>query len=212
MHAVRHRPHPFEEALSAESELGWHEPLAHALERYAVALAQLCVASAVCGLTLVTVAAGVEDGVPVVLASAATGLVLAARVAMRSSECRERALDMIVAGRAGVRVAVVQREVARALDPKRRESLAGGYDSIADERRRPRAVVVEPLAVAQVRTELERVTRLLRAPDATARGVAAAQRLLCDGTSSMFGRDAERLREDLHRVAYLLSDRADSAR
>ena len=150
MHAVRHRPHPFEEALSAESELGWHEPLAHPL----------------------------EDAVPFVLASAATGLVLAARVAMRSSECRERALDMIVAGRAGVRV----------------------------------AVVVEPLAVAQVLPELERVTRSLRAPDSTARGVAAAQRLLCDGRSSMFGRDAERLREDLHRVAYLLSDRVDSPR
>jgi hypothetical protein len=80
MHAVRHRPHPFEEALSAQSELGWHEPLAHALKRYAVALAQLSVASAVCGLTLVTVAAGVEFAVPVVLASAATGLVLAARL------------------------------------------------------------------------------------------------------------------------------------
>jgi hypothetical protein len=48
------------------------------------------------------------------------------------------------------------------------------------------------------------VAALLFADAPSVREVAAAQRLVCAGTSSLFGRDPEILRQDLHRIAYLL--------
>jgi hypothetical protein len=65
-------------------------------------------------------------------------------------------------------------------------------------------VIVTPILAAKVRPELALIAALLRDDAPSARGVAAAQRLICAGTSSLFGDDDEILRQDLHRVAYLL--------
>ena len=70
-------------------------------------------------------------------------------------------------------------------------------------------VTVVPYVVATVRPELSTVAGLLRADRPSARGVAAAERLLCGPGSSLFGYDVDRLRDDLGRVAYLLRCESD---
>jgi hypothetical protein len=44
----------------------------------------------------------------------------------------------------------------------------------------------------------------LRSEDPGLRGIAKAERLLGDGCSALYGHDAEALREELHRIRFLL--------
>jgi hypothetical protein len=142
-----------------------------------------------------------------VIASAVATIGFGCRGALRALDRRERVWDLIVSGRGDVPLAVVKRERGQLLDPCRRETLAHGYESLGDEpsasgRAACRAsVIVAPIVVAKVRPALTFIAALLRDNAPSVAGVAAAQRLICAGTSSLFGDDREVLRQDLHRVA-----------
>ncbi len=98
----------------------------------------------------------------------------------------------------------------RLLDPERREKLARSYESIGEEpsasgRVECRAcVIVSPRVVAKLRPELMLIGALLRDEAAALQGVAAAEHLIRMGSSSLFGHDHELLRQDLHRIEFLL--------
>jgi len=190
--------------------LGETIALVEALDRHAVAVAQLSAVIAVLVASAVGVVTDGRGALPLVIASAVAMIGFGCRGALRALDRRERVCDLIISGRGDVPLAVVKRECGRLLDPCRRETLAHCYESLGDEpsasgRVACRAsVIVAPTVVAKVRPELTLIAALLRDDAPSVRGVAAAQRLICAGTSSLFGDDHEVLRQDLHRVAYLL--------
>jgi hypothetical protein len=145
------------------------------------------------------------------IASAAVVVGFGCRAAARASDRRARACDLLIAGRGDVGLVVVDRERRRLLDPRRRETLARSYETPGDE---PRAsgtvpcrasVIVTPSVMAKVRPELALIAVLLRDEAASVRGVAAAERFITTGGSSLFGRDHGVIRQDLRRIALLLS-------
>jgi hypothetical protein len=199
-----------DEVSLAESLLGREHALVRALDRQAVALAQLLAVIALLAACGVAVAAGGRGALPVVIASAFATIGFGCRAALRALDRRERVRDVIIGGRGDLPLAVVERERRRLLDPRRREMLAHSYESIGDE---PNAsgrvpcracVIVNLYVVAKVRPELKLIAALLRDEAPCVRGVAAAERMISTGTASLFGRDEEILREDLHRIAFLL--------
>ena len=58
--------------------------------------------------------------------------------------------------------------------------------------------------IVAVAPDLATLAAQLRSADTNLRGVAAAERLLIDGTSSLYGQDENLLSEELHRIHYLL--------
>lgn len=66
-------------------------------------------------------------------------------------------------------------------------------------------MIVIPIVMANVRPELALIAVLLRDDAASVRGIAAAERLITTGCSSLFGPDHEILRQDLRRIAHLLA-------
>jgi hypothetical protein len=58
--------------------------------------------------------------------------------------------------------------------------------------------------VAAVTGELGEIARLLRSGEAAVRGVAMLERLLTDGASALYGEDVRTLREELHRIRFIL--------
>jgi hypothetical protein len=72
----------------------------------------------------------------------------------------------------------------------------------------PSACRVPPIfsviAIRGVAPELTAIAARLRSEHADLRGVAAAERMLLDGTSPLYRDDVDGLREELHRVRYLL--------
>lgn len=200
-----------DEISRAESLLGRDDPLVEALDRLAVAVAQVIVLVAILLVSLAGVIAGVRGAIPLAIASAAVSIVFGGRAALRASDRRERACDLLISGRGDAALAVLDRERRRLLDPRRRQTLARSYESLGDE---PSAsgtvpcrasVIVAPSVMAKVRPELALIAVLLRDDAASVRGVAAAERLITTGGSSLFGRDHEMIRQDLRRIALLLS-------
>jgi hypothetical protein len=199
-----------DEIERAERLLGRVDPLVDALDRLAVAVAQLIAVIAVLLLSVTAVIAGAQAAVPLALAAAAVSIGSACRTALRASDRRERACDLLIGGRVDVALAVVDRERMRLLDSRRRETLARSYESLGDEPSASGAVpsrasvIVTPSVMAKVRPELALIAVLLRDDAASVRGVAAAERLITTGGSPLFGPDHEMIRQDLRRIAHLL--------
>ena len=203
---------PSEDEISrAESLLGSDDPLVAALDRLAIAVSQVIVSVAVLLVSLAGVIAAVQGAIPLAMASAAVTVGFGCRAASRAADCRERACDLLIGGRGDVSLAVVDRERRRLLDPHRRETLARAYETLGDEPSASGAVpcrasvIVTPRVMAKVRPELALIAVLLRDDAASIRGVAAAERMITTGGSSLFGRDHEIIRQDLRRIALLLS-------
>ena len=203
---------PPESIRAAEALLGGRHPLVLALERRVVATRQMLAAVMVLALSVLVMVTGAAAALPVALAGGCVAVVMGWRLALRASEFRQRVWELIISGRGDSSLASVERERSRLLDPTVRSELARAYESLGAEpdvsgRVPARAcVIVVPSVMARVQPELTLVSALLRDDEASVRGVAAAQKLLCDGTSSLFGRDDVVLSQDLHRVAYLLCD------
>jgi len=210
MHIAPPISRSLDELLRAEGILGRDDPLVAALDGQVGALAQLYAAIALLSTSIAGVIVIGRGALPVVVASALVTICFACRAALRRLDRQERVWDLIISGRGDVPVAVVRRERIRLLDPDRREKLARSYESIGDEpsasgRVECRAcVIVSMHVVAKVRPELALVAALLRDDAASLRGIAAAQRLICTGSSSLFGCDHWMLRQDLRRIEFLL--------
>jgi hypothetical protein len=201
----------FRDIALAENSLGDREPLVGLLERYASALAHLTVALTITVASAFLFIAGHVVAVPLLIGGCIAALGFGAHTIVCAMDRHDRVLELIVADRSGVPIRVMRRELARLREPAQRTSIAQAYEEIGappDPRGRVThraCVVAVPSVVAQVRPELLRVASLLRGERPPLRGVAAAERLLCGGGSSLFGCDVEVLRQDLGRVAYLLT-------
>jgi hypothetical protein len=212
MHLGPHIQSTPESVRAAEALLGTRHPLVVALERRAVATKQMLAVIVVLVMSLFVVFAGATAGLPVALAGAGVAVALGWRLVLLAFDLRDRVWDVLINEKGEFPLAYVERERARLLEPTVRAELARAYESLGAEpdasgRLSCRAsVIVAPTVMARVQPELTLISALLRDDEASVRGVAAAQKLFCDGTSSLFGRDDVVLSQDLHRIAYLLCD------
>jgi hypothetical protein len=118
-------------------------------------------------------------------------------------------LDLIVEGRGDLPLHDVARERRCLLDRGHQHQLAGWLDGIRREAEEPVRIgrtrpIFSVRVILAVAPDLATVAAQLRSADSSLRGVAAAERLLSDGTSSLYGQDENLLSEELHRIRYLL--------
>ena len=152
---------------------------------------------------------GASAALALVLATAIVESALVCNAAVLSCSNRDGVLELIVQGRGDLPLPAIARERRRLLDRGHQQHLAGWLDGIRDQAEHPiRAPRARPIfsvrVVAAVAPELVTIAAQLRSGDTGLRGVAATQRLLVDGTSSLYGQDENRLCEELHRIRFLL--------
>jgi hypothetical protein len=129
---------------------------------------------------------------------------------------RERARELIIAGRGGLPLPVLERERRRLQRPRRRGDFADALEDLVRAAERwPRIVptvrpVFDPRQVRAAAPDLCAIAARLRASAVAVRAVARVERLLTSGASPLYGREAEALRHELMRIHVEL-DRADPA-
>jgi hypothetical protein len=210
MHLVPGVRHESQEHRSASDLLGSDHPLVRALDQSQLLATQSVVVGALMCAGLVAVLEGVSEGLSIVLAASAVEATVACRAAVVAYSRRERAIDLIVEGRGDLPLQAVARERRRLIEPAHRHRAAASLDAMradAGTPTRPRAFawpIYNVRAIRAVAPELAAVARLLEHDDAPVRGVAMAERLVCDGTSSLYRADVGRLYEELRRIRYHL--------
>lgn len=159
--------------------------------------------------SVIALVEGVSWALWVAISAASVLFGLALLGALFEGRKREVALDLIIDGRERLPIAAVQRQRRRLLALRTRNTLARSFERLLREASDPtpaiRVKLFDAQTVTAVADDLHALIRLLRADDAPPRGVALAQRLLTDGTSPLYGREVEPLREQLQRIRHLLS-------
>lgn len=201
-----HSPHNHP---SADALLGADHPLARVLDRRRAVLEQSLVVAAVLSASIVALADGLPAALAFVVAAAIVQSALVCSLAMLACSKRAHVLDLIVDGRGDLPLNDLARERRCLLDRGHQHHLAGWLDGIRREAEQPvRAARARPIfsvrVIVSVAPDLATLAAQLRSGDANLRGVAAAERLLIDGTSSLYGQDEHLLSEELHRIHYLL--------
>jgi hypothetical protein len=209
MHRTARLLHPPHEEVLADALLGADHPLVRVLRRRAELLEQSRVVAAVLAASIVALADGLSASLALVIAAAIFESALACDAAMQSCRKRDGVLELIVQGRGDLPLPAIACERRRLLDHGHQQHLAGWLDAIRNEDEHPVRVRRAPpicsvRVIAAAAPDLATIAELLRSEDAGLRGVAATQRLLVDGTSSLYGHDENRLREELHRIRFLL--------
>jgi hypothetical protein len=148
---------------------------------------------------------------PVALAAGVVLVVLTMLVASCRQRERDRAIDLILDGRAHVALAAVHRQRRRLVSRRTRIVLAASFEDIVKDGHRPPALQMRgarPLycrqVVRSVSPALREVACLLEGEGVSARAVAGAERLITDGASPLYGLDVDALRDELDRVRCLL--------
>ena len=132
------------------------------------------------------------------------------RLVLRASAKRDLVLDLIVDGREDLPLRSVACERRRLLDRRHRVRLVRALDAHREEaatplvRRSSRLALYSRRVIAIVAPELDETAQALRRTDASVRGVALSERLLSGHDSPLYANDADRLREDLRRIRFLL--------
>lgn len=209
MHRISRLLHSPRNDPSADALLGADHPLARVLERRSALLEQSLVVAAVLSASIVALADGRPAALAFVIAAAIVQSALVCNVAMLSCNKRAQVLALIVEGRGDLPLHDLARERRRLLDRGHQQQLAGWLDGIRRDAGEPvRTGRARPIfsvrVIVAVAPDLAAIATQLRSGDTNLRGVAAAERLLIDGTSSLYGRDEHLLSEELRRIRYLL--------
>jgi hypothetical protein len=131
---------------------------------------------------------------------------LAMAGALAAQRKRVAALMLIAAGYEHLPIDAVQRQCRRLLAHDTRRALTSFVAEMLRDASRRRAPVrgIRPLydtrVVRAVSLELQELIDHLRADEATPRALALTQLLISDGTSALYGHEAEPLREQLRRI------------
>jgi hypothetical protein len=207
--SATHRPRRTETALTL---LGRGHPLVRVeeriqwLRRQGAAVATLLTGSAA------ALVAGATELLALLLAATAVQATIALGLLAALGDRRRRALELIVDGRSGLPLDAVERERDRLAH--RVGALAGSFDRLRVEARRPQRSIIAPLyvrsVIREVDEDLARTARLLRSSRADVAAVARAEELLGGAASPLYGDDVRRLREELGRLQFALSMRPAS--
>jgi len=202
---------------AASTLLGREHPLTRVQQRITVRLEQAAVVGAVLAATVAALTAGATEALAAILACAVAEVALAVSLATLTSDRRACAIDLLIAGRGGLPVPVVQRERARLLAPAHRHERARSLRELADEAQRnlPRPLSGSPLytrrVLVAVAPELHAIARRLDGNPVALAGVALTERLLTAHDSPLYGADAVRLRQELRRIAFALELRDEAS-
>ena len=209
MHRISHPLQSLNDHPSADTILGADHPLARVLGRRRAVLEQSLVVAVVLSASIVALADGLPVALAFVVAAASVQSVLVCSIAMLSCSKRTHVLDLIVEGRGDLPLHDLARERRCLLDREHQHQLAGWLDGIRTEAEAPVRAgrgrhIFSVRVIVAVAPDLATLSAQLRSADTNVRGVAAAERLLIDGTSSLYGQDENLLSEELHRIQYLL--------
>jgi len=198
---------------SAAELLGPDDPLARTLDGLVVVECQIGVALAMLAIAVPAAVGAAPWGLPLILAAAAVGLVLACRAACLTARRDDRVLGLIIRGDGDLPLAVVGRASRRLLDPVHRRRLALALESLMVEAisAPTRPCTARPIGnrcvIAAVRSELAQVASSLVIDGPGLRGVARAHRLILGPASPLYGDDPQQVREELNQIRFLLRAR-----
>jgi hypothetical protein len=191
--------------------LGPEHPLVRVLERQRVAIERSLAVGALLSAGVAALVAGLAAALPLVVGAAVVELVLVSGVAALAVTKRTRVLELISAGGGELPIAAVEQASARLLAPEARRRLARDLDALRAEAEQPRPMffgartTYNRRVIAEVAPALAEIAALLQAEDASLPGLALLECMLGDGSSSLYGDDAELLRQDLRRLRFLLA-------
>ena len=157
--------------------------------------------------------AGVSEARAAVVAALMVQVAVTWRLVLRASAKRDLVLDLIVDGREDLPLRSVACERRRLLDRRHRVRLARALDALREEAATPSSgarhvSALQPACHRHRRAGARRNCPGAAASDASVRGVALSERLLSGHDSPLYGNDADRLREQLRCIRFLLDDRA----
>ncbi len=166
--------------------------------------------SVVTAATLVTGASayvgGRGWGLPLLIAAAIVELGLGLALALHVGLQRERARELIIAGRDDLPLALLQRERRRLLRPRQTRSLARALEDLVGAAERwPTLIqtcrpVFDPRLVRVEGPQLRAIAARLRVSRVSARTAARLVRLLTSGASPLYGREPDELRRELRLI------------
>jgi hypothetical protein len=210
--AAEHASDLGNERSVAEAALGTGHPLVALLHQFDTAFEQAVSVTAVQAAGIVLFVGNHGVGLSLMLAAAAVQLGLGCRLAVLRVSRRELCLELILEGRRGLRLACLERECHRLLDPRRARQLARSIEEIVETAAHPipRVAASRPLfevrVVRPVMPELRQIASLLRGDCPSLQGVAAVERLLTSAVTPLYGSDVSPLRQELRRARYLLAE------
>jgi hypothetical protein len=208
------RPLPAPDARPARELLGPNHLLAAGEWLRRDLWRQSLVTAAAVLVGAIGVASSQRWGTPLLVVAGLVQLLLAAGLALHAGLQRERARELIIAGRADLAVRTVQRECGRLRRPDHSRSLAAALDNLvrAAERwptllpsSRP---VFDPRLVRAAARQLRALATRLRVTAPPLAAIARTERLLTSGASPLYGHDLNELRRELNRIEAEL-DRTD---
>ena len=154
-------------------------------------------------------AAGAQAAAWFIVAASSVPAALSCTMWLLAEAAHKRVADLIIDGDEDVMLVAVQRERRRLLDARRRDSLAHRLEDVSKTGVHPlrdalRPIVRVSVTARAVGPELTMIAALVRAETAGVRGIAMTERVLCDRTLPLYGREVEPLREELDRIRALL--------
>jgi hypothetical protein len=151
-------------------------------------------------------ASGHKWGLPLLVAATIMQLGLAVGLALHAQLQRDRARELIIAGRSDLPLPTLRRERRRLQRPRQRRSLAHALDDLARAAERwPTFVptyrpLFDPRHVRAATPQLRAIATRLRANTVTVRALARVERLLTSGASPLYSRELDELRHELKRI------------
>jgi hypothetical protein len=196
----------------ARDLLGVRHPLVHVVDDMRVMREQSIAVITLLAASVSALLAGVSQAfaAAVLVAAVVVQCALTWRLVTRASAKRDHVLDLIAEGREDLPLRSVARERRRLLDHRHRIRLARSLDELREEAatpvlRRPSGLpLYRRRVVAAVARELAQTAQALRRSDASLCGIAMSERLLSGHDSPLYADDADRLREELNRIRFLL--------
>jgi hypothetical protein len=198
------------EPQTAEALLGLGHPLVGLLYACQTTADEIVVVAAVQAAVVVLFWLSAPFALALAISTAVVQLSLAGRYGMLRMYRHELCRDLVIGGREKLPLAALGCELRRLRDPRRRAWLARAVEELADsaDQRRREIGLGPPLCnrrvLAGVQPQLRDLARLLQAGGGGVRGVALLDRLITSGTSPLYGRRVEPLRDELGRIRYLL--------
>jgi hypothetical protein len=189
--------------------LGPEHRLACLQAQIGVRVEQATVVAAGLAASTAAIAAGVHGAMAALVACAITAALLAVGLATLFSDRRTCALELIAQGHDTLHLTVVQRERRRLLALPHRRELARSLHSLADEApirlaRPSHQALYTPRVLTALAAELHATARLLACDHVAIAGAALTELLLTAHDSPLYGTDAVRLRQELHRISFAL--------
>lgn len=204
-------PHGAGAARCAEALLGARHPLVAVLYACEATVEGIVAVAAVQLGALALWWVNASYARALVIGAGVVQVALGLRLASLRAQRRELCLELVIAGRERLPLAVVARERQRLDDPRRQARLATSLEqlaAIAVQRRRPRErqrPISNPCVLAAVEPQLRDVAARLRDGGVDLRGVALLDRLVTSGSSPLYGEETGPLRNELARGRCLLA-------